>query len=659
MSVARAWLTVVLCVYAVCASLLAQAAPARSTLADKPVQTPPARQSAPAAAASCPNGVAFESVLNIGADNVVSTVAVTGTFAYVGTDDSITIFDVSNPSRPIPRASLSLRATQLRLVGNLAYVADTKLNILSISNPISPTLLSSYSTANPITDVRVVGNRAYLIADTTMVILDVSDPAHPRQLGSYAVGGSAGRIDVVGGLAYVARTSPATLDIVDVSDPAHPALRGRYFGDAPIDVQAVGGRAYIVTFKREADVVYTLKIIDASNPTSPTLQGSYQLPGRAFGLQVIGNLAYVAAGGLVILNVTDPTNPTLQSHTLVSAADVLVLGDRAYLAGGRDGLQIIDVSDPAQPDLLGNYTYLDAPAPTSIQVVGDRTYLTEENSLLILDLTTSISPTIIGRFNSQLKVQDAQVVSNLAYLATAGLTIVDVANPTSPTLRGQISLPALAYRVQIVGNLAYVANGANGLRIIDVSDPAHPTLRGGFATTRNAVDVQVIGDRAYVVAGDLEILDVHDPAHPTLLGSYAVPSPQVMNDAQIVGRYAYISSSALLAGFNYEYYAIVDVSDAAHPTLVLTSSLFNGRASVVRVIGDRVYITGTIPVTVDVSDPDHPRVYHDPILGPSWRDARDLDVYGDLVYVAADGLQIFRAQAKPDCRVFLPQVGQR
>ncbi|MFN6036363.1 MAG: hypothetical protein ACK48B_20510, partial [Dolichospermum sp.] len=42
-----------------------------------------------------------------------------------------------------------------------------------------------------------------------------------------------------------------------------------------------------------ADGFSGLQIIDISNPTTPTLKGNYDTSGFAFGVQVVGNYAYV------------------------------------------------------------------------------------------------------------------------------------------------------------------------------------------------------------------------------------------------------------------------------------------------------------------------------------------------------------------------------
>ncbi|MGB4780786.1 MAG: hypothetical protein WBH61_01925, partial [Candidatus Methylomirabilis sp.] len=67
-----------------------------------------------------------------------------GDFAYVVTDVGLTIVDVSNPTVPVVRGSVSTGKTQgVAVKGSYVYVASqTKdLRIIDISNPDAPTIV--------------------------------------------------------------------------------------------------------------------------------------------------------------------------------------------------------------------------------------------------------------------------------------------------------------------------------------------------------------------------------------------------------------------------------------------------------------------------------------------------------------------------------------
>ncbi|GCL41752.1 DUF4347 domain-containing protein [Dolichospermum planctonicum] len=86
---------------------------------------------------------------------------------------------------------------------------------------------------------------------------------------------------------------------------------------------------------------------------APTLVGNYNTSGSAWGVQVVGNYAYIAdsLSGLQIIDISNPTTPTLKGNynTSGSAWGVQVVGNYAYIGDFTSGLQIIDISNPTTP----------------------------------------------------------------------------------------------------------------------------------------------------------------------------------------------------------------------------------------------------------------------------------------------------------------------
>ena len=105
---------------------------------------------------------------------------------------------------------------------------------------------------------------------------------------------------------------------------------------------------------------------------SPSLLSTYNTP-YANDVTVSGRYAYVAAGGsgLQIIDISNPSSPTLIGtyNTPNFAYDVTVSGNYAFVADGTSGLQIIDISNPSSPTLTGSYNTagsgLSSPNPPS------------------------------------------------------------------------------------------------------------------------------------------------------------------------------------------------------------------------------------------------------------------------------------------------------
>ncbi|NGX43580.1 MAG: hypothetical protein K940chlam7_01878, partial [Chlamydiae bacterium] len=278
----------------------------------------------------------------------------------------------------------------------------------------------------------------------------------------------------------------------------------------------------------------------------PQLAGSYDTPGDAQDVVVSGLYAYVAdyTSGLQIIDVSNVANPTLAGsyNTPFSAIDVAVSGNYAYVADGSSGLQIIDVSNVANPTRAGSY---DTPGGASgVAVSGTYAYVADYTSgLQIIDVSNVANPTLAGTYNTPNYAWRATVYGNYVYVGdgNSGLQIIDVSNVTNPTLAGSYNTPGGAVGVAVSGNYAYVADGSSGLQIIDVSNVANPTLAGSYNTPGGASGVAVSGTYAYVAdeTSGLQIIDVSNVSNSTFAGSYNTPDSA--KGIAISGSYAYVA----------------------------------------------------------------------------------------------------------------------
>ena len=88
------------------------------------------------------------------------------------------------------------------------------------------------------------------------------------------------------------------------------------------------------------------------------------MPGHAVGLAVMGNFLYVADrdSGLQVVDVSTPSSPVIVGHVSTPgyAAGVAVTGDHAYVADGPTGpdelsrLVVADITTPESPLIVGS-----------------------------------------------------------------------------------------------------------------------------------------------------------------------------------------------------------------------------------------------------------------------------------------------------------------
>ena len=265
-----------------------------------------------------------------------------------------------------------------------------------------------------------------------------------------------------------------------------------------------------------------IAVDDPSVNPNPNLEQIGELDTyRAFETKVVGNIAYVSDGsqGLKIIDVSNPSDPQLiGSLDTFDARGIDIAEGLAYIADKQAGLKIIDVSDPTSPTLLGSLGTSNA---VRVKIVGELVYLADnEGGLKVIDVSNPNFPDLIKSFDTYW-AKDLKIVGELAYIADwdAGLKIIDISDPEEPILLGSLDTYK-ARGVEIVEDLAYIADWDAGLKIIDVSDPTSPILLGSLETNR-AIDLKVLGSLAYVADANsgLKVIDVSDPYSPSLLGS--------------------------------------------------------------------------------------------------------------------------------------------
>ena len=151
-----------------------------------------------------------------------------------------------------------------------------------------------------------------------------------------------------------------------------------------------------------------------------------------------------------------------------------------------------------------------------------------ESGLQVIDVSTPSSPQIIGSVDYAgmgLQMSRSLALWPTWRIGTSGLQVVDVSNPASPQIIGSMDTPGEAWGVTVVGSTAYVADYVSGLQVIDVGTPASPQIIGSVDTPGEARGVTVVGTTAYVADNDsgLQVIDVSTPASPQIIGSVATP----------------------------------------------------------------------------------------------------------------------------------------
>ena len=140
------------------------------------------------------------------------------------------------------------------------------------------------------------------------------------------------------------------------------------------------------------------------------------------------------------------------------------------------------------PQLVGRYNI--SGYAYRVTVFGDYAYVADRYSgLQIIDVSNVANPTLADSYDTPNRAWDAVVSGNYAYVADggSGLQIIDVSNVANPTLAGSYATtPSSAYAVVVSGNYAYVAAGYSGLQIISIPCSTNNSLTTSSSFTTSS-----------------------------------------------------------------------------------------------------------------------------------------------------------------------------
>jgi len=260
-----------------------------------------------------------------------------------------------------------------------------------------------------------------------------------------------------------------------------------------------------------------------------------------------GNLIYA-------WDVTDPSTPTIVdsvsfdgrrvNDVKINSARTIAIVTSEHAANRRNGITVLDISEPAHPKRLSHYSEGLTGGVHNTWIVGDLVYAVHygTRALHIIDISDPESPAEVGRWqleNSDRFLHDVMVQDGLAYLSywNDGVVMLDVGNgikggtPTEPTFVSQ-----LAYRYRL-GSEAY-------------GNTHHAIRYGNYVFTGDEIfgcAECTNGPRGYIHA-----IDVSDIENPREVAFYKVPEAGAHN--------IWAEDDKLFIGYYQAGLRVVDVS---------------------------------------------------------------------------------------------------
>lgn len=449
------------------------------------------------------------------------------------------------------------------VTADYAYIGsgNTLLVVDYVSDPQAPAIVGEVVVSSFVFSVAVRGDFAFVATDE-LVVVDISDPMSPQTVTTIS-GLDARHLLLSGDLLIVTtRDGGPRFQFFDVSIPSTPKLLGGVSGGgtfATEEMAAVdGSRGYFVT----SDGV---SIIDISTPESPVALGTLTLPFTRAALPR-GNRLYVIdrIDDLLIFDVTNPTNPNqLGQITFNNPAnrffDLLWFNDHLFLTSELGQIYAIDVSDPSSPQIVAQVAT--EGQGRFLSILGDQIFAAQFNGGFVhLDASSPTAPQILGLLDTPGQVRGIDVQGDTAYLAAGlgGLKLVDVSDMSQLRETAGYNTLGEAWEVQLIGNIAFVADGPRGLLTVDVSDPLIPRALDDLPSSGDARALEVVGDLAYMASlfSGLHIVDVSFPLLLEEVGEFT--QVDRVWDIEIQGDIAYLAD-------HNQGLRVLDVSTPAAP----------------------------------------------------------------------------------------------
>jgi hypothetical protein len=235
----------------------------------------------------------------------------------------------------------------------LASGSDNVLLVIATDPPTDPAIVKTHPLPANARHVTVAADWAYVSLGSGLGLqtVNVSDVLLPVNGARVDLDGFTGQTVVAANWAYSACYNSG-VGVVEITDPANPVKLPSVVLDNWVRwVEVQGNYLYLAADN-------TLTVMDRTVPASPDSVAGVTVSGTAYCVTIADTWAYVGGpAGLDIVDIASPTAPQLfRSLSLGGGAayHIAVQGDSLFVANGNNGLNIVDISNIAQPQVVAN-----------------------------------------------------------------------------------------------------------------------------------------------------------------------------------------------------------------------------------------------------------------------------------------------------------------
>jgi len=522
--------------------------------------------------------------------------------------------------------------------GNYAFIAQGyRLVVLDLQAPAGDNVVTTLNLNASVRTGLLSGDRLYLSPATwdvrdTFIIIDIADPMNPRILSQTNIPGVdsyISKISVSNGFACLgAGQSLNYLDkfiVLDITDPGSPVVVANQ-DIAMIDWVSIGIHAYLIQGDVTTGVNNKLTIIDVSGSAGFQEVGSLDLI-WAYRIEGKGSSVYVAHAnstqGLKIIDVTNPQQPQVTGQfTSGNAYTDVVLDDQVVFLMALNKVIIVDISDANNPQYTSEYDF--GMSYFMDHATGDALAVRKSQQFVLLDVTDPANPVLREPYNSPSVIRDIAIGGERLYCVTDNkLWAYDLSDPANPHLTEQVDV-VNGNKVFFNDNTVYVADKNQSVTVFDVSGGGTPVQLAPYQAGAMVLRMGFREDHAYVlttVSNDpnqdqamLEILNVGDPSNPTQVGNLQLAGDGIDLFVPETGNLVYAAFRKIEVNQGFQ---VIDVTLPASPAVVHQTEVQH-IPQTVTVVGNSLFlgINHTtdfygIAQVYDVTDPVNPVYKHD------------------------------------------------
>jgi hypothetical protein len=297
--------------------------------------------------------------------------------------------------------------------------------------------------------------------------------------------------------------------------------------------------------------------------------GAIETPSTAFDVAVAGEYAYVTSrDGLWVIDVSEPTCPTHVGTTPIQESIPIIALEGFAYGLDANGIWVLDLADPTAPELLA-YKELPDVSP-ELEISQHIAFIRDTHGILrLIDLSEPDNLREVGLYDPPGEIFSGEIYGNVI--------------STIRTLARENSLRSFS----ILGDYAFVADLDAGLRMVDIQEPSNPSELGSYEGSSRISDVGVIHDYAFIfgihegptiMTWDLWVGNTSDlitGLEPHYLGTVSIPQG---------------SKSELLCTFLSDAYGLILASEFEGALKEIQPVEIAGLLAGVEVVEDHIFV---------------------------------------------------------------------